>query len=290
MAHDDRAHPGTRGTCEFLLPLVYYAGIHKAVNGQSDQSVQTPINSLRTVIGARHDTSKWRVLLPHALHCLNSRVHASTGTSPFELVYGRPSTHFLNPDSSRPAAHDLEVTLRQRHQPAWDTVQLATAHMKILYDARHDAPSHVKEGDIIYVKLAKPRQDGYHLQNQTKLSHRRARPFRVETVISPLRLRLALPDHMTWRPEISIEHLEPAHPDTRLPLSPGPIHREGVDKFIIEKILGKRRRRGRKEFLVRWLGYSQDSDTWEPEESLRQDVPLLLDRLTASRRTRQASN
>lgn len=255
---------------------------HQQANGQAERSVQTLIHALRTVIGARHDTSTWRSLLPHVLHCLNSRTHSSTGTSPFQLIYGRNPNHFLNPAASRlPDTHDVEHDTRHRHQTAWDAVQLATARMKISYDQKHLKPPPLRENDLVYVKLAKPGQDGYHLNNQTKLSHRRAGPFPISKVVSPLRLRLDLPPYLKWHPEISIEHLEPVHAATRPAAPPGPIRREGEDKFIVDKILNKRRRRGHTEYLVRWLGYSQDWDTWEPEISLRQDVPQLLDRFSA---------
>ena len=38
--------------------------------------------------------------------------------------------------------------------------------------------------------------------------------------------------------------------------------------YRVEKILRERRRKGKKEFLVRWLHYGPEFDSWEPEENL----------------------
>lgn len=36
----------------------------------------------------------------------------------------------------------------------------------------------------------------------------------------------------------------------------------------VEKIVGQRTIKGRRQFLVRWKGYDEDSDTWEQEKDL----------------------
>ncbi|XP_028392347.1 chromodomain Y-like protein 2 [Dendronephthya gigantea] len=38
--------------------------------------------------------------------------------------------------------------------------------------------------------------------------------------------------------------------------------------FEVEKILSKRKKRGKVEFLVQWRGYGPEEDSWEPEENL----------------------
>ena len=38
--------------------------------------------------------------------------------------------------------------------------------------------------------------------------------------------------------------------------------------YTVEKLVGRRVVRGRVKYLVRWLGYSKDQDTWEPAENI----------------------
>jgi hypothetical protein len=43
------------------------------------------------------------------------------------------------------------------------------------------------------------------------------------------------------------------------------------DEFVVEAILKSRRsrkKRGGMEYLVRWQGYDEEDDSWEPEGSL----------------------
>ena len=47
-------------------------------------------------------------------------------------------------------------------------------------------------------------------------------------------------------------------------------------KFIVEKLTGKRKRRGRVEFLVKWKGYPASESTWEPRAKMVVDVPALV--------------
>lgn len=251
---------------------------HQQANGQSERTVQTLVHSLRAVVGAKFDTGAWLEVLPHITFCINSSLNAVTGFSPYELCFGRKPLHFLNPDVTAQSVtvEDYGRLQRQRYQEAWDATQLATARMKISYDNRRVSPPGLHKDDLVYVKLAKRGQDGYHLDNQTKLSHRKVGPFPILEKISDLRYKIALPSYLKWRPEMSIEHLEPVVAGTRVALPPGGLHQEGTEKFIIDRILDVRGRRGHRQFKVRWLGYSEDHDSWEPEATLREDVPDLL--------------
>lgn len=50
-----------------------------------------------------------------------------------------------------------------------------------------------------------------------------------------------------------------------------------VAKYIIKEILGSRINNGKIEFLIWWKGYQRNKSTWEPEETLKEDVNAFLD-------------
>lgn len=55
-----------------------------------------------------------------------------------------------------------------------------------------------------------------------------------------------------------------------LVLQRSPTRQQPANSFVIDSLLGARSSRdgGERHFLVRWSGYGQQSDSWEPESSL----------------------
>jgi len=52
---------------------------------------------------------------------------------------------------------------------------------------------------------------------------------------------------------------------------------EGVEEWEVEKILDKRKIQGVDKYLVRWKGFTAESDTWEKEEDLKNAKELVDD-------------
>ncbi|KAF2963381.1 hypothetical protein GQX73_g10196 [Xylaria multiplex] len=265
------------------------AAYHHSANGQAERTVQTFINSMVTLLGAKLNPDNWEDYVPHVTHCLNTSTSATTSKSPYEILYGRKAKTFLPIDHT--LGENFALAQQTLRQEAADTTALAQARMKLYYDSLHRNLPTLAEGDMVYVRLSKPGHPGYHLNNQTKLSFRKVGPFPVEKVINPRRYRIMLPPWLKWEKDMSIENLIPAHTDKfARPLpEPGGITQDGTEKYIVENIEdhAKMRKPGddttRIYYKVKWMGY--DDRTWEPLATLREDVPKLLDAYHARTKT-----
>ncbi|KAL1922706.1 uncharacterized protein VTP21DRAFT_10245 [Calcarisporiella thermophila] len=96
-------------------------------------------------------------------------------------------------------------------------------------------------------------------------------PFPVIKKVSPHAYTLDLPFTFRIHPTVNITQLKPfiENPDefaAREQPPPPPIFRNdsGFLEYDVEKILGVRGRGNKREYFVKWNGYPDEENTWEP--------------------------
>jgi len=48
-----------------------------------------------------------------------------------------------------------------------------------------------------------------------------------------------------------------------------PVEVEGEEEYVVEEILDSHLRHNKLEFLVKWKGYTNENNSWEPEDNCR---------------------
>jgi hypothetical protein len=129
----------------------------------------------------------------------------------------------------------------------------------------------LKEGDRVYLIRKNIKTE----RASDKLDHKKLRPYKISKVVGRVNYKLQLPPQMRIHPVFHISLLEKAPPGA--PPAPDiqiePINPDQV--YEVETILDHKQIRKKTHYLIRWKGYPDSENTWEPVTNLQ--CPELLD-------------
>ena len=95
-------------------------------------------------------------------------------------------------------------------------------------------------------------------------------PFKIIKVVLPNAVKLKLPISFKIHDVINMSQVRPYKPPVigQCVTLPEAVEVEDIPKYEVEEVLNSRLKKGKLEYLVKWSGYTNDHNTWEPESNL----------------------
>jgi hypothetical protein len=248
---------------------------HPQANGQVERKNQEVEIYLKLFTGKHQDD--WADLLPTAEFVINSRLNSATGHSPFELLYG------YTPDFTVPVGRPSGIPVLDKHLQNLQVVRKdAEAALRLLKKRMQtDVEQRMKPykfnvGDKVWLQA---KQIKVH-QQSAKLGPKQLGPFEVTEVRSDVDYKLALPPALRIHDVFHVDRLSPYKGNEvngQVPPPPEPVTVEGEEEYEVDHIRDSKLFGHTLKYLVRWTGYGEGEDTWEPAKNLEHAQDKVLE-------------
>ena len=253
-------------------------------NGIVERSIRTLQEHLRAFLFDKEIKNKWSIILPLIQRIMNASVHSAIQCCPAQLVFTDAvdlDRHIIH----EPLARDT-VSLPEWHKTVVEAqAYLIGAVQKLLKEV--DDTHRVKrqrQGPITTYPVGSyvlvQHLDGLG-RPPTKNHMLWLGPYRVVKVVND---QVTVQDVIHGRTRAI--HIKATRPFNMDPdhVNPVEIRRRDTDEFTVERIIEhidetppnvrSKPRKNDLQFKVRWLGYGEQHDTWEPWDSLCNNICL----------------
>jgi hypothetical protein len=272
-----------RSFCQRLhIAPRFSTAFHPQTDGQTERANRVIEEVLRHFITGDH--TNWEDLLPLVAFAINNAKSASTGETPFFLNHGThpgtPASVGL-PEGKLPALDAVFSEMGATLTRARELLKAAQDRQKAYAD-KSRSPHTFQEGQLVLLSTKNLKfQKGVR-----KLHPKYIGPFRVVQMVGQNAAKLDLPQAYSRVHPVFHVSLLHAYREGPGALKPPPVPEiiDGESYFRVEAVLamrersagrsgkGKRRRPPVREFLIKWAGYDDTHNSWEPENNLTPDL------------------
>jgi hypothetical protein len=260
-------------TSNYWATLMAEIGIRRklstAYHPQTDGQTERTNRTMKTYLKIYSNTSQnnWVSLLAMAQMAYNNKLSEATGQTPYFANHGKHPNLFERtlPSPKAEAAMKSAEEMKKIHDQMSKKLKHAQDQSISYVNKKRKTAPQLKEGDKVYLHTKNLRTK----RPSKGLDNVKVGPFLISKRNGPVNYTLQLPHDAKIFPKFHVNLLEPADPET--PLQTTWYHElEEENEFEVERILDHREREAIKsrEYLVKWLGYNDSENTWEPSDNL----------------------
>jgi hypothetical protein len=215
--------------------------------------------------------SNWVKLLTLVEFAINDSWQESVQAVPFALNYGRRPHLPLDKLLRGEGCLDVPdcVSAADRAESILTAVKSAKAALHAAQQRQAVAANrwrremNIAVGDSVFLSTANIK---LKFKGSPKLLPRWIGPLKVLERINPVAFRLELPSNLKVHNVFHISLLKPVSLGTSTVAPPPPTMIDGEMEYEVEQIESHRFvGHGKLQFLVKWLGYGVEHNTWEPQ-------------------------
>nr|KYP75814.1 Retrotransposable element Tf2 [Cajanus cajan] len=252
---------------------------HPQTDGQTEVANKVLQQYLRCFV--HHKPSLWGKFLSWAEWSFNTSVNASTGFSPFEVLYGRkpPLMPPILPEDTSNAAVQSELATRAAilHKLESNLKKAQETMKKWADKSRREL--HFAVGDWVYIRLRPRRQTSVTATHSVKLMKRFFGPFKISRKIGSVAYEVELPPSARIHNVFHVSLLRPHKgPLPSPPLSLPPVIEDNHPILEPAAILDWKWDNSSSPpavlVLVHWQGLPLEEATWEPWTILQSQFHL----------------
>jgi len=243
---------------------------HPQIDGQTERVNQELEQYLRMFIDHRQE--QWPEWLGTAEFAYNNKAHSSTRTLPFKVNYGQdPRMGFEGRKKGKyEGAEKFIEKMKEIQEEAKAALGKVQADMRKYANKKRSNVKEYKVGDLVMLSTKDLKYQMVGRRTE-KLTERFVGPYKIKKIISSNAIELELPSTVKIHPVVNVSriHRYVGQVEGQKKEQPLPVIIEGEEEWEVERILNKRRVRGKDKYLVRWKGFMAESNTWEGRENLK---------------------